>query len=148
MLDTLDVRLAQAGAGEPATSSSSRRSARTSAPGATPPGSMRRVREARFEQTWRSRSTTSPTTPRSPPPRSATSATLRFVDAGESVIFRPRRRGQDDDRPGARAPACRRGYYAPFTKTSRLLADLAGGHVDRTFETRLAAGPAGRRGLR
>jgi DNA replication protein DnaC len=34
--------------------------------------------------------------------------------------------------------ACRRGYTVVFTKTSRLLADLAGGHADRTFEARLA----------
>lgn len=34
--------------------------------------------------------------------------------------------------------ACRRGYSVAFTKTSRLLADLAGGHADRSFETRLA----------
>ena len=33
--------------------------------------------------------------------------------------------------------ACRRGCSALFTKTSRLLADLAGGHADRTFEVRL-----------
>jgi DNA replication protein DnaC len=33
--------------------------------------------------------------------------------------------------------ACRRGYSALFTKTSRLLADLAGGHADHTWETRL-----------
>jgi DNA replication protein DnaC len=33
--------------------------------------------------------------------------------------------------------ACRRGYSVAFTKTSRLLADLAGGHADRTWETRL-----------
>ena len=34
--------------------------------------------------------------------------------------------------------ACRRGYSVVFTKTSRLLADLAGGHADRSWETRLA----------
>ena len=34
--------------------------------------------------------------------------------------------------------ACRRGYTVVFTKTSRLLADLAGGHADRSFENRLA----------
>lgn len=33
--------------------------------------------------------------------------------------------------------ACRRGHSALFTKTSRLLADLAGGHADRTWATRL-----------
>src|SRR5450759_4611373 len=33
--------------------------------------------------------------------------------------------------------ACRRGHTAAFTKTSRLLADLAGGAADRTWGTRL-----------
>ena len=33
--------------------------------------------------------------------------------------------------------ACRHGHTAVFTKTSRLLADLAGGHADRTWGTRL-----------
>ena len=33
--------------------------------------------------------------------------------------------------------ACRRGYNVTFTKASRLLADLAGGHADRTWEARL-----------
>jgi DNA replication protein DnaC len=33
--------------------------------------------------------------------------------------------------------ACRRGYSVIFTKTSRLLSDLAGGHADRSWESRL-----------
>ena len=33
--------------------------------------------------------------------------------------------------------ACRRGHSAAFTKTCRLLADLAGGHADRSWSTRL-----------
>ena len=33
--------------------------------------------------------------------------------------------------------ACRRGHSVAFTKTSRLLADLAGDHADRTWGTRL-----------
>jgi DNA replication protein DnaC len=33
--------------------------------------------------------------------------------------------------------ACRRGYSVAFTKTSRLLADLAGGHADRSWDARL-----------
>jgi len=33
--------------------------------------------------------------------------------------------------------ACRRGHTVAFTKTSRLLADLAGGHADRTWAARL-----------
>ena len=42
--------------------------------------------------------------------------------------------------PAQRLPghqACRHGHTALFTKTSRLLADLAGGHADRTWQTRL-----------
>ena len=33
--------------------------------------------------------------------------------------------------------ACRNGHTATFTKPSGLLADLAGGHADRTWTTRL-----------
>ena len=33
--------------------------------------------------------------------------------------------------------ACRHGHSVIFAKTSRLLADLAGGHADRSWETRL-----------
>ena len=33
--------------------------------------------------------------------------------------------------------ACRRGHSVVFTKTSCLLADLAGGHADRSWEARL-----------
>ena len=33
--------------------------------------------------------------------------------------------------------ACRRGYDVTFTTCSRLLAHLAGGHADRSFETRV-----------
>ena len=33
--------------------------------------------------------------------------------------------------------ACRRGHSVAFTKTSRLLADLAGGHADRSWPARL-----------
>jgi DNA replication protein DnaC len=33
--------------------------------------------------------------------------------------------------------ACRQGHSVIFTKTSRLLADLGGGHADRTWEARL-----------
>lgn len=33
--------------------------------------------------------------------------------------------------------ACRHGHSVAFTKTSRLLADLAGGHADRSWHNRL-----------
>ena len=65
-------------------------------------------------------------------------ATLRFLEAGESVILHgPVGVGKTMVAQALGHQACRRGYSALFTKTSRLLADLAGGHADHTWETRL-----------
>ncbi|EQD47196.1 IstB domain protein ATP-binding protein, partial [mine drainage metagenome] len=65
-------------------------------------------------------------------------ATLRFIEAGESVIIHgPVGVGKTMIAQCLGHQACRRGYTVAFTKTSRLLADLAGGHADRTWETRL-----------
>ena len=65
-------------------------------------------------------------------------ATLRFIEAGESVIIHgPVGVGKTMIAQCLGHQACRRGHTVAFTKTSRLLADLAGGHADRTWETRL-----------
>jgi DNA replication protein DnaC len=65
-------------------------------------------------------------------------ATLRFIEAGESVILHgPVGVGKTMIAQALGHAACRRGYTVVFAKTSRLLADLAGGHADRTFESRL-----------
>lgn len=65
-------------------------------------------------------------------------ATLRFLDQGESVILHgPVGVGKTMVAQALGQLACRRGHTAVFTKTSRLLADLAGGHADRTWTTRL-----------
>lgn len=65
-------------------------------------------------------------------------ATLRFVETGESVILHgPVGVGKSHIAQALGHLACRRGYTVAFTKTSRLLADLSGGHADRSFETRL-----------
>jgi len=65
-------------------------------------------------------------------------ATLRFLDQGESVILHgPVGVGKTMLAQALGQLACRRGHTAAFTKTSRLLADLAGGHSDRTWQTRL-----------
>jgi DNA replication protein DnaC len=64
---------------------------------------------------------------------------LRFIEAGESVILHgPVGVGKSMIAQALGHLACRRGYSVLFTKTSRLLADLAGGHADRSFESRLA----------
>jgi len=63
------------------------------------------------------------------------------VEAGESVILHgPVGVGKTMIAQALGHQACRRGHSALFTKTSRLLADLAGGHADRTWATRLRRG--------
>ena len=65
-------------------------------------------------------------------------ATLRFLDQGESVILHgPVGVGKTMLAQALGQLACRRGHTAAFTKTSRLLADLAGGQADRTWTSRL-----------
>jgi hypothetical protein len=65
-------------------------------------------------------------------------ATLRFIEAGESVVLHgPVGVGKTMIAQALGHLACRRGHNVAFTKASRLLADLAGGHADRTWEARL-----------
>ncbi len=65
-------------------------------------------------------------------------ATLRFLDQGESIILHgPVGVGKTMLAQALGQLACRRGHTVTFTKTSRLLADLAGGQADRTWTARL-----------
>jgi DNA replication protein DnaC len=65
-------------------------------------------------------------------------ATLRFLDQGESVILHgPVGVGKTMLAQALGQLACRRGHTAAFAKTSRLLADLAGGQADHTWNARL-----------
>ena len=65
-------------------------------------------------------------------------ATLRFLDHGESIILHgPVGVGKTMLAQALGQLACRRGHTAAFTKTSRLLADLAGGHADHSWANRL-----------
>ena len=65
-------------------------------------------------------------------------ATLRFIEHGESVVLHgPVGVGKSHIAQALGHQACRAGYSVTFTKTSRLLADLAGGHADRSWENRL-----------
>ncbi|WCE02357.1 ATP-binding protein [Streptomyces sp. HUAS 31] len=60
--------------------------------------------------------------------------TLRRLHAGESVIlFGPVGVGKTH----IAHLAVRQGAHVRFAKTSRILADLAGGHADRTWEKRV-----------
>lgn len=68
-------------------------------------------------------------------------ATLRFVEAGESVILHgPVGVGKTMIAQALGHQACRRGHSVMFAKTSRLLADLAGGHADHSWQSWLRRG--------
>ncbi len=139
MLDTLGTRLAQATAGELGhveliqvlcADETARRDA---------VGLDRRIKAARFEQAATVEDFDFSFNAKIPPAAIRDLATTRFVEAGESVILHgPVGVGKSMIAQALGHAACRRGHTVAFTKTSRLLADLAGGHADRSWETRLA----------
>ncbi|MFE4869850.1 ATP-binding protein [Streptomyces sp. NPDC056682] len=66
---------------------------------------------------------------------------LRWLHAGASVIlFGPVGVGKTHVAQALGHLAVHQGAYAPVAKTSRILADLAGGHADRTWEKRIREG--------
>jgi DNA replication protein DnaC len=65
-------------------------------------------------------------------------ATCQFIQAGESVIlYGPVGVGKTHLAQALGHAACRRGHGVWCAKTFRLLRELAGGHADGTWETRL-----------
>lgn len=65
-------------------------------------------------------------------------ARLEFLTAGEGLIFYgPVGVGKSHVAAALGHLACRRGHDVLFTSASRLFAELAGGHADRSFDTRL-----------
>ena len=138
MLQTLDARLAQARAGELGhleflqvlcLDEISRRETTAIA---------RRTRRARFEQTATLEGFDFTANPKLPAAQIRDLAALRWLHAGESVILHgPVGVGKTMLAQALGQLACRRGHTAAFTKTSRLLADLAGGHADHSWANRL-----------
>ena len=138
MLDTLDSRLAQATAGDLGhleflqalcEDEIARRDAHAIG---------RRVRAAHFEQPTTLEDFDFKYNPSIPAATIRDLATLRFLSAGESVILHgPVGVGKTFIAQAIGHHACRHNHSVTFTKTSRLLADLAGGHADRTWTTRL-----------
>ncbi len=138
MLDSLDTRLAQARAGDLGhleflqvlcEDEISRRD--TAAIG-------RRLRRARFEEQATIESFDFTANPKLPAPALRDLAALRWLGAGESVIlFGPVGVGKTHIAQGLGHQVIRRGGEVRFVKTSRVLADLAGGHADRTWDRRL-----------
>jgi DNA replication protein DnaC len=65
-------------------------------------------------------------------------ARLEFVQAGEGLLlYGPVGVGKSHIACGLGHAACRRGYDVVFTTCSKLLAELAGGHADRSFQERV-----------
>jgi DNA replication protein DnaC len=65
-------------------------------------------------------------------------ATCRFIEQHQSVIIcGPVGVGKSHVAQALGHAACQRGHSVLYLKTNRLLADLAGGHADGTWETRL-----------
>ena len=138
MLETLEARLAQAGAGELGYVEFLQALCEDEVARRDAVGIARRVRAAHFEQICVLEDFDFSFNPKIPAARIRDLATLRFVDAGESVILHgPVGVGKTMIAQALGHHACRHGYNVTFTKASRLLADLAGGHADRTWEARL-----------
>jgi DNA replication protein DnaC len=139
MLHTLDARLAQARAGELGHleflqvlchDEISRRDATAL---------DRRLRRARFDQPATIEEFDFAASPKLPAAAIRDLAALRWLHAGESVIlFGPVGVGKSHIAQALGHQAIRVGAEVRFAKTSRVLADLAGGHADRTWAKRLA----------
>ena len=139
MLATLDARLAQARAGELGHldflqvlchDEISRRQSMSLA---------RRIRRARFETEATLEGFDFNTSPKLPAAQIRDLAALRWLQSGESVIlYGPVGVGKSHVAQALAHLAIRAGAEARFTKTSRVLAHLAGGRADRTWDKRLA----------
>lgn len=138
MLDTLDARLAQAAAGELGHLEFLALLCQDEVTRRDASALERRIRAARFERPATLEEFDFSYNPKIPAAVVRDLAVLRFVEAGESVILHgPVGVGKTHLAQALGHAACRRGYTCAFTKTSRLLADLAGGHADRTWNQRL-----------
>jgi len=138
MLDTMDARLAQARAGDLGhleflqvlcEDEITRRDTAVLA---------RRVRAARFEEMSTLEEFDFSFNPKIPAALIRDLAALGFVEANESaLIYGPVGVGKSHIAQALGHVACRRGYDVTFAKCSRVLADLAGGHADGSWEMRL-----------
>jgi DNA replication protein DnaC len=139
MLDTLDARLAEARAGTLGHAEFLQvlcedELARRDAGKIT-----RRIRAARFPAADATlESFDFGYNPKLPAAQIRDLARLEFIAAGEGVLaYGPVGVGKSHLAAALGHQACRRGHDVTFTTCSRLLAHLAGGHADRSFETRV-----------
>ena len=138
MLDTLDARLAEARSGtlghaELLQVLCEDELARRDAAKVT-----RRIRAARFPAEATLENFDFGYNPELPAAQIRDLARLEFIAAGQGIIaYGPVGTGKSHLAAALGHQACRRGHDVSFTTCSRLLAHLAGGHADRSFETRV-----------
>jgi len=139
MLHTLNARLAQAHAGELGHLEFLQVLCHDEITRRDNMGMARRLRRARFDQTVTLEEFDFAASPKLPAAQIRDLAALRWLQTGESVILHgPVGVGKTHIAQALGHLAIRRGAEVRFTKTSRALADLAGGHADRTWPRRLA----------
>jgi DNA replication protein DnaC len=98
----------------------------------------RRIRAARFPAGATLESFDFGYNPRLPAAQIRDLARLEFIAAGEGVIaYGPVGTGKSHLAAALGHQACRRGHDVAFTTCSKLLAELAGGHADRSFPARV-----------
>lgn len=139
MLQTLDARLLQARAGELGHLEFLQVLCHDEITRRESMAIERRLRRARFDQQATLEEFDFAASPKLPAAQIRDLAALRWLQAGESVIcYGPVGVGKTHVAQALGHLAVRRGADVRFLKTSRALADLAGGHADRTWNKRLA----------
>ena len=139
MLHTLDARLAQARAGELGHLEFLQVLCHDEISRRQTTAISRRLRRARFDGHTTIEEFDFAASPKLPAAAIRDLAALRWLHAGESVIvYGPVGVGKSHVAQALGHQAIRAGAEVRFSKTSRALADLAGGHADRTWTKRLA----------
>jgi DNA replication protein DnaC len=139
MLQTLDARLAQAHAGDLGHLDFLQVLCHDEITRRDTMSMQRRIRRARFEQQATLEEFDFAASPKLPAAQIRDLAALRWLHAGESIVlYGPVGVGKSHVAQALGHLAIRQGADVRFTKTSRALADLAGGHADHTWPRRLA----------
>ena len=139
MLETLEARLAQARAGELGHIEFLQVLCHDEIARRDSQAVTRRIRRAQFEHQATLEGFDFAASPKLPAAQIRDLAALRWLAAGESVIlYGPVGVGKSHVAQALGHLAIRQGADVRFTKASRVLATLAGGHADRSWDKRLA----------